>query len=386
MRLFQLNTASARRRARTLWERIPSGRLEVAALWVLGFAVGAALFWQTLELPTSAAIACWVAVGVCGLVLALRAKPILWEGPVAGGASAASDPEPEPESEPTPFEPRRARPLLDLIEIPGGTFRMGSSPPTEEQIAAYAREWHEALGGELEERITHVRQWLRSEQPAHAVRLSPFLMARVPITRGQWREIMTQVPEEWGQGGDQQEPATHVDWPQSLAFCNALSAREGLTPCYHQDGQGEWHWDRTADGYRLPTEAEWEYACRAGTETIWFWGDDPEGADIHAWYRGNSGMTLRPVGSKTPNQLKLNDMAGLVLEWCWDRFGAYPEDTLSPLQDPTGPTEGDRRVVRAGSFACPPAALRSAVRAVVVPEDRAVGLGLRCVRSRARQP
>jgi formylglycine-generating enzyme required for sulfatase activity len=382
MRLAPLILTSVRRHAQTLWGRIPSGRIEVAVLWAGGLALGALAFRQTLDLPLPAAIACWVAAGACGLILAVRAEPILWEEPAAGGSGT----EPARKPKPAPPKQRRVRPLLDLVEIPGGTFRMGSPSPTEEQVAAYAREWVEALGGELEERTGQMREWLQTELPAHTVRLSPFLMARVPVTRGQWREVMPEAPAEWGRWRGKHQPATHVDWPQAIAFCNALSEREGMTPCYRQDEQGEWRWDRTADGYRLATEAEWEYACRAGTETTWFWGDDREGAGPHAWHRGNSGEEIKSVGGKTPNPWGLHDMAGLVLEWCWDRFGAYPEETQAPLQDPSGPSEGDRRVVRGGSFGFPPIFLRSAFRLVVEPELRAVSLGLRCVRSRARQP
>jgi len=381
MRLAQLITASVRRRAQTLWGRIPGGRIEVALLWTAGLCLGALAFRQTLDLPLPAAIACWMATGACGLILAARAEPILWEESVATPPA-----QPEPRTKPAPPTRRRVAPLLDLVEIPGGTFLMGSPPPSEGQAAAYAREWVEALGGELDEGTNQMRAWLQRELPAHVVSLSPFLMARVPVTRGQWREVMPQAPEEWGRRRGEREPATDVDWPQALAFCNTLSAREGLTPCYKRDEQGEWRWDRTADGYRLPTEAEWEYACRAGTETTWFWGDNPEGAEIHAWYHGNSGQTIKPVAGKAPNPWGLRDMAGLVYEWCWDRFGAYPEETQAPLQDPIGPLEGDTRVVRGGSFVAPPGVLRSAGRSVVGPGYRAAGLGLRCVRSRARQP
>jgi len=145
MRLTERIAASVRRHARTLWERIPSGRIEVVALWGGGLVLGALVFRQTLDLPLPAAIACWLVAAVCGLVLAMRVEPILWEAPATGRAGA--EPEPKPKSEPVQPERRPVRPLLDLIEIPGGIFRMGSPPPTEEQIAAYAREWTEALGG-----------------------------------------------------------------------------------------------------------------------------------------------------------------------------------------------------------------------------------------------
>ena len=367
-------------RLRALWGRLPENRIEVLLLWVCGLAFGAFAFWSTRDLPLPVALACWAAVAGLGLGLALCAEPILWE-------AATPDPESPAAREPDPPPSPRIPPLLDLVQVPGGTFRMGSPPATEGQIAAFARDWAEALDKQPQEAIDDVRRWLEREQPAHQVRLSPFLMARVPVTRGQWWTVLSAGPEEWSQTGDDADlPATHVDWPQSLAFCNALSAREGLTPCYRKDEQGEWQWDRTADGYRLPTEAEWESACRAGAETQWFWGDDPAGAEKYAWYRGNAGGSLKPVRSKAANPWGLHDMAGLVFEWCWDRFATYPGETEPPTLDPVGPEEGDSRVVRGGSFDDPPVFLRSAFRVVGRPVVRADALGLRCVRSRARQP
>jgi formylglycine-generating enzyme required for sulfatase activity len=263
---------------------------------------------------------------------------------------------------------------------------MGSAPATEEVIAAYARDYVDAFGGEVEKRIDDLRRLLANEQPPHQVRLSPFFIARTPLTRAQWRAVLTETPKEWSdQANDGGLPATHIDWPQALTLCNALSAREHLTPCYRRDDQGGWHWDRGAAGYRLPTEAEWEYACRAGTETRWFWGEDPAGAETYAWYSGNSQRSLKPVGGKRKNPWGLHDMAGLVYEWCWDRYGAYPPETDPPALDPAGPDTGEWRVVRGGSFFVPPLFLRPAVRFVVRPVVRDVNLGLRCVRSRARQ-
>ncbi len=161
--------------------------------------------------------------------------------------------------------------------------------------------------------------------------------------------------------------------------------REGLTPCYREVEEGDWVWERAADGYRLPTEAEWEYACRADTTTRWFWGDRPDGADSHAWYRGNAEGCLHPVAEKSANPWELFDMAGLVYEWCWDHFGEYAEDQDPPPMDPMGPENGDPRIVRGGSFQLPPDVLRSALRGGVAPDVRDDYLGLRCVRSRVRQ-
>jgi len=370
-------------RLRALWNRIPATAVEVALLWIGGLALGALAFQATLALPLPAALACWGAAAGLGLLLARRAEPVLWEG---GGGGREAEPEAVQDQAPPP-PPPRVPPLLDLVQVPGGTFRMGSPPTTEEQIAAYARDWVEAFGGELEKRLDDARHWLEREQPAHLVCLSPFLMARVPVTRGQWRAVMPEAPEEWYKAGNDVDlPATHLDWPQSLAFCNALSEREGLTPCYRVDQQGEWHWERTADGYRLPTEAEWEHACRSATETRWFWGEDPAGAETYAWCRGNSGRALNPVGSKAANAWGLHDLAGLVYEWCWDRYGAYPQETDPPPQDPVGPQEGGPRVGRGGSFLDPFEDLRPAFRADFRPVDRVDFLGFRCVRSRARQP
>jgi formylglycine-generating enzyme required for sulfatase activity len=264
---------------------------------------------------------------------------------------------------------------------------MGSPPATEAEIAEYALEWSKVLGKNPKEAEQDVAGWRAREEPAHRVRISAFLMARTPLTRGQWRAVMPEAPDEWqANGSDDPLPATHLDWTQALAVCNALSEREGLAPSYGQDAAGQWHWERTADGYRLPTEAEWEYACRAGSQTRWFWGDDPEGADAHAWFSGTSVGQLHPVGAKDPNAWGLHDMAGLVWEWCWDRYGSYPDQGGTKLQDPEGPSEGDRRVVRGGSFFFPPFFLRSAYRGFFRPDDRGFYLGLRCVRSRVRQP
>ena len=261
------------------------------------------------------------------------------------------DEEPGPKLEP-PFQ----HPLT-MVEIPGGTFLMGS-PADDEQ----------AFG---------------NEHPQHEVTISPFLMSETTVTRALYREHMDKQPKEWqGDEDDGQLPANHVSWFDAVAFCNRLSERADLVPCYDIDNK-KVTWNREADGYRLPTEAEWEYACRAGTTTRWFWGDEEAGIDEYAWYGGNAGDQVRPVAQKEPNPWGLYDMAGNVWEWCWDWFGEYPED---PQTDPDGPPTGVSRVLRGGAFHDVPGGLRAAYRGRVEPEFRRRYGGFRVVRGSRRQP
>jgi len=366
-----------------LWEAIPSSRARAIAVWVLGLALGALGFWASLGLPNIGLAMSWLAVALFSLFLVFRAEPLLW---TSTPRVEQSEPDQKPAIEPTP---RPVTPsLLDMVPLPGGVFRMGSEPATDAEIREYAADWAALLGKKKpEEAEADVRSWRSREEPAHPVRVSAFSIARVPLTRGQWRALMPKAPAEWdAAGGDDELPATHVDWTQALELCNALSEREGLQPCYHQDGEGRWHWERNAEGYRLPTEAEWEYACRAGTQSRWFWGDEPQGAEEHAWYRRNSKGQIQAVARKTPNPWQLHDMAGLVYEWCWDRYGPYSAVDQQPAVNPAGPDEGELRVVRGGSFQFPALVRRSANRGGGRPDDRGITLGLRCVRSRVRQP
>jgi formylglycine-generating enzyme required for sulfatase activity len=307
-----------------LWNRIPNPRAWALLPWILGFTLGAASFRRTLDLPLPAAAVLWATALMAGLFFAFRAKPLLWEP----GDQASKEQAPAEHPAPTPAPPP---PLLDMVSIPGDIFRMGTPPVTDAQIKENAIGWSE----------DDARRWIERERPAHRVRVSPFSMARTPVTRSQWRAVMPDAPPEWeAKGADGDLPATHVDWRQALAFCNALSQREGLTDCYRKDEQDQWHWNRTADGYRLPTEAEWEYACRAGTETHWYWGNSARQAKKHAWLDTDSKRRLHPVGSKKANPWGLQDMAGLVFEWCWDRYGGYAEEGDQPVVNPEGPLEG----------------------------------------------
>jgi formylglycine-generating enzyme required for sulfatase activity len=250
-----------------------------------------------------------------------------------------------------------ARPaLVDLVPISGGTFRMGS-PESEE--GRYP-----------------------SEGPVHEVRLAPFDCMRFPVTRRLYRQIVGTDPGQpkWAAG---KRPVNYVSWLDAVAFCNLLSEREGLTSCYQIDKNDVVTWQRAANGYRLPTEAEWEYACRAGSSTRWSFGDDEASLVEHAWFDGNSADQPQPVGRKKPNAWGLHDMHGNVLEWCWDWFRPYSEAATT---DPDGPPKEEVRVLRGGSFVASARDLRSAVRRGYWLGHHYWFVGFRCARGPRRQP
>jgi formylglycine-generating enzyme required for sulfatase activity len=132
----------------------------------------------------------------------------------------------------------------------------------------------------------------------------------------------------------------------------------GLEPCYDLKS---WKCDFGANGYRLPTEAEWEYACRAGTKTKYFFGDAAAKLGVFAWYEGNSGSRPRPVAQKLPNPWGLFDICGNVAEWCHDHY-ARDYYAKSPSADPRGPGAGDTRVLRGGSWGSEPGHCTSSYR------------------------
>src|SRR5262249_42607127 len=158
--------------------------------------------------------------------------------------------------------------------------------------------------------------------------------------------------------------ANDVSWFDTIDFCNTLSAYVGLQPCYRRAG-AHVEWENSADGYRLPTEAEWEYACRAGTTSAWFFGDDPAALEHYAWFADNSEYRVHPVGEKAANPWGLHDMIGNVWEWCWDWYDTYRTETVHDL---TGSQDGTRRALRGGAAWFDSRNLRSAYRYRDVPE------------------
>jgi sulfatase modifying factor 1 len=197
------------------------------------------------------------------------------------------------------------------------------------------------------------------EQPLHAVRISrAFYIAKYELTFDEYDrfcEDTGRTKADDGGRGRGKLPVINVTWYDAAAYCNWLSQKEGLTPCYTGSGRTI-QCDFAANGYRLPTEAEWEYAARGGPLSrgyLYAGGDDP---DEVAWYEANSGNQIHPVGQKKPNELGLYDMCGNLFEWVWDWYG---EDyyASSPGDDPRGPPtpssttpRGPERARRSGSW------------------------------------
>jgi len=223
---------------------------------------------------------------------------------------------------------------LELIAIPGGTFYMGSRD------------------GEGRD----------SEHPRHQVTVAPFYMGKYPVTQAQWQAVMGNNPARF-KGADR--PVEQVSWNDAQEFLSRLRSITGK---------------RSLSGVemRLPTESEWEYVCRAGTETAYAFGDDPVQLDKYAWFEGNSGGETHPVGQLQPNAWGLYDMHGNVWEWCEDTgHGNY---NGAPT-DGSAWAGGLNRVLRGGSWGSGPRGVRSASRFGNDPADRYGLVGFRVLRT-----
>lgn len=160
-------------------------------------------------------------------------------------------------------------------------------------------------GGKIKLRDDRLkRKWM--------VDLEPFLLCRFPVTQDLFYQVMKESPSAFI---GSTHPVETVTWKDAVVFCNSLSILFGLDPCYHFEAEEEISHNHQANGYRLPTEAEWEYACKAGTTEIRY-GD----LNSIAWYKGNSDNSTHPVGLKEPNAWGLHDMLGNVWEWCNDIY------------------------------------------------------------------
>ncbi|HPY96684.1 MAG TPA: SUMF1/EgtB/PvdO family nonheme iron enzyme, partial [Candidatus Cloacimonadota bacterium] len=183
-------------------------------------------------------------------------------------------------------------------------------------------------------------------KPAHPVQVSSFYISKYAVTQSEWKDIMGKNPSN--NEGDNL-PVESVSWNDAVYFCNQKSLREGLTPAYTINGD-DVSCDWGVNGYRLPTEAEWEYAAKGGKKSKGFKFAGSNNINEVAWYMGNSDELTHAVGAKSPNELGLYDMSGNVWEWCWDK---YDEDYYknSPKNNPMGAEKGDERVLRGGAYA-----------------------------------
>jgi len=256
----------------------------------------------------------------------------------------------------------------EFVLIKGGSFQMGS-PDSEA--------WHSA------------------DETQHSVTVSDFYMSKHELTQREYAAVIGSNPSSFS--GDDL-PVENVSWLDAIAYCNARSKAEGLTPAYTVDGQTV-AWDRSANGYRLLTEAEWEYACRAGTTAPFYIAESPsaEQANYYGHYPygiednyfsqgdlcvkpGEYRQKTLPVGSFDPNPNGLYDMYGNVSEWVWDYYGAYPTEEQT---DPAGPEIGTLRVYRGGGWNDFAKNMRSAYRATLEQDKRSFNLGIRLVRNAA---
>lgn len=250
-----------------------------------------------------------------------------------------------------------------MVYIPGGSYNMGSTLNSD-------------------------------EQPIHRVTLSPFYMSFYEVTVHDWSTIM--ITDKTKYAKNQNNPVTDISFYDILVFCNKKSISEGLTPVYTINNQtnpdlwGEipnvsnsaWNsvsWDWNANGYRLPTEAEWEYAARGTTDTPNYTYAGSMDLFSTGWWANNSNGVVHYVGQKTPNYINLYDMSGNVWEWVWDIYGdAYY--ATSPLNNPIGPSAGTSRVIRGGGYNSAAIECRVAERKYLFPWLKSNAWGLRLAR------
>jgi len=248
----------------------------------------------------------------------------------------------------------------NFVYIEGGTFQMGSNIDN-------------------------------GEKPIHTVTVNNFIMGKYLVTQKEWFDVVGMTIEQqlirsdldktisgkiYGRGDN--FPMYYITWYEAIEYCNRRSLIEGFTPVYHGTVDNiicDWN----ANGYRLPTEAEWEYAAKGGNkDRLIYLYSGSNNIDIVAWYSGNSRNSAEQVGRKLPNSLGLYDMSGNVREWCWDRYGSYPSGIQT---NPRGATSGVNRVARGGDWSFNAETARSTSRISHEPDWCFPYTGFRLVRN-----
>jgi formylglycine-generating enzyme required for sulfatase activity len=245
---------------------------------------------------------------------------------------------------------------VEMVYLPGGEFLMGSD------------------------------QGNPDESPPHKVQVSAFAMDKFEVTHAMWAKAQLPNPSHWQENPNQ--PVERVRWRDAKQYCNERSLLEKLKPCYNEKTM-DWDCDYAANGYRLPTEAEWEFAARAGAEATSDF-NQPDKLRQYAWFAANADQKTHPTGQKKPNRWRLHDLCGNVSEWCEDVYSpTYYQQ--SPAVDPKGPPNSGqdvKRVIRGGSWKSSPEACRTTARQAEKTGDSDACFstdycGFRCVRRAA---
>lgn len=255
-----------------------------------------------------------LAVGALLVFLCSCGKPASGP-PGTGPAAVVAPPANAPVNAPCEVATKSGVPM---IYLPGGSFRMGADHGAPD------------------------------EAPAHQVQVSALLMDKFEVTHDQFAQAQLPNPSHWQDSP--RKPVERVRWRDAKQYCNERSLLDGLKPCYNERTP-DWDCDFAADGYRLPTEAEWEYAARAGTDGPYDFGQADK-LRQYAWFADNADQKTHPVGQKKPNRWGLYDLYGNVAEWCEDVYQPGYDRASSGVdpQGPLNPGKDVRRVVRGGSW------------------------------------
>ncbi len=289
----------------------------------------------------------------------------------SAGVSLSSRALAEPGDQSSTIGFRVARTTGRMVTVLGGTFTMGCTDEQEPDCQ-------------------------NDEYPPHTVSVDDFLLSRYEVTQSEWAALIPEYTPLYNRGAGPDYPTYRVSWYDAATFCNRLSLSEGRTPAYYFDAAFtevfdslvgdqlayvDIYWDTEADGYRFPTEAEWEYAARggaAGQITVYAGSND---LDAVAWHSGNSNVNSQPVGNLAPNELGLYDMTGNIYEWCWDWYDSdYYE--VSPVDNPLGPADLTLRTIRGGSWNTTADGSRLANRLNFLPGARRTTFAFRVARSK----